>query len=194
MMMMMMSAECAVDSNRKQNIDYAVKDDEKCFGAERSVGSLFAENNGRMKRDNSPGTCQQNNAVDMSNEAVDNPRINMDKKSDTNNHTMQSDANGKRQKTVCYDFKKGICRRRFCRVSTTSKSIWFVQDVMPMIENFHFSVPSCNECRSGDFLPRLSKQWVLSNKLQVCSLNKIEQQKNSTEIFPSIFNFNDWIF
>lgn len=128
MMMMMRSAECAVDSNRKQTIDYAVKDDEICFGTEKSVASLFAENNGRMNRDKSPGTCQKNNAVDMSNEAVDNLRMNMDKKNDTNNHMMQSEANGKRQKTVCYDFKKGICRRRFCRVSATSKSKWFVQD------------------------------------------------------------------
>lgn len=137
-MMMMMSAECAVDSNRKQNIDYAVKDDEKCFGAEKPVGSLFAENNGRIKRDKSPGTCQQNNTVDMSNETVDNLRINMDKKNDTNNHTMQSDTNGKRPKTVCYDFKKGICRRRFCRVSTTNKSIWFVQAVITMVEKLSF--------------------------------------------------------
>lgn len=133
MNMMMMSAERVVESNRKQNIDYTIKDDEKVFGSEKSVGCLFAEN-GRIKRDKSPSTA------DISNEIADNLRMNMDKKND-NNHTMQSDANGKRQKTVCYDFKKGICRRRFCRVSR-KKSIWSVRDVMLIIKNiFFFSIP-----------------------------------------------------
>lgn len=127
--MMMMSAECVVESNRKQNIDYTIKDDEKDFGSEKSVGCLFAEN-GRVKRDKSPSI------VDISNEIADNLRMNMDKKND-NNHTMQSDANGKRQKTVCYDFKKGICRRRFCRVSR-EKSIWSFRDVMLIIQNICF--------------------------------------------------------
>lgn len=97
-MMMIMSSECAVESNRSN-----VKDDEKSFGSEKSG--------------------QNNNTNDMSSETTDNSRNNMDKKNE-NGHTMQSDVNGKRQKAVCYDFKKGICRRRFCRVSTTTINIW----------------------------------------------------------------------
>lgn len=38
----------------------------------------------------------------------------VDKKND-NGHS--DNGNTKRPKTVCYDFKKGFCRRRFCRVS-----------------------------------------------------------------------------
>lgn len=37
----------------------------------------------------------------------------------TENSMQKPDKNSdssKRQKTVCYDFKKGFCRRRFCRV------------------------------------------------------------------------------
>lgn len=123
--MMMLNAECVVETNRKQNIDYTIKDEGKSFDPEKSVANFFAEN-GRVKRDKSPGTCQNNN-TDMLNEIADHLRNNMD-----NNHTMQCDANGKRQKTVCYDFKKGICRRRFCRVSS-NRNIWFHQHMVPNI-------------------------------------------------------------
>lgn len=107
-----MSADCAVELIRKQNIDYTinVKDDERNLSSEKHIGNLFMENM-KNKRDLSPSTCQNN--ADTLNEIADILRINADKKNE-NNHVLQSDS--KRQKTVCYDFKKGICRRRFCRV------------------------------------------------------------------------------
>lgn len=105
-----MHTDCGVELNRMANHDYTINtmDDDKNLGTEKQRGNLFVEN---LKK--SPSTCQNNG--DISNETADNLRINADKKND-NNHSMQSESNGKRQKTVCYDFKKGICRRRFCRV------------------------------------------------------------------------------
>lgn len=35
---------------------------------------------------------------------------------DDHNQTTSSESNKKRQKLICYDFQKGICRRRMCRV------------------------------------------------------------------------------
>lgn len=109
-----MSADSCVELNRKLNNDYTIngKDDEKQLGGEKQMINLFMENF-KDKRDRSPGTCQNNG--DTLNETADNLRTNADKKCD-NNHIAQSEINGKRQKTVCYDYKKGICRRRFCRV------------------------------------------------------------------------------
>lgn len=110
-----MSADIGIEPNRKSNNDYTIntKDDDMGSGAEKQNGNLFVENL-KSKRDKSPGTCQ--NIGDTSNETADNSRISADKKCD-NNHATQSESNGKRQKALCYDFKKGICRRRFCRVS-----------------------------------------------------------------------------
>lgn len=37
---------------------------------------------------------------------------------DDNTHTSNSDSNNKKRgKTICYDFQKGLCRRRNCRVN-----------------------------------------------------------------------------
>lgn len=110
-----MSADCVLELNRKPNFDYTmnIMDDGRNLASERQIGNIYAENL-KIKRDKSPSTCQNN--TDTLNETADISRIISDKKND-NNHTTQSDINGKRQKTVCYDFKKGICRRRYCRVS-----------------------------------------------------------------------------
>lgn len=109
-----MSADSGVELNRKLNNDYTIntKDDDMNSGGEKQNANLFVEIL-KCKRDKSPGTCQ--NTTDTSNETADNSRINADKKCD-NNHITQPESNGKRQKSLCYDFKKGICRRRFCRV------------------------------------------------------------------------------
>lgn len=108
----MMSIENTVELNRKPSIVYTMttKDDEKNSGCEKSQANLS-----RFKRDKSPSTCQ--NKADASNETADNSRLNVSDKKNENNHGISNELNGKRQKTVCYDFKKGICRRRFCRVS-----------------------------------------------------------------------------
>lgn len=100
-----MIAENVFELNRNQNIDYTmpIKDDDKNLLFDKHTANLFAEN-GKNKRDKSPSTCHNN--ADTSNETTDTSRIN-------------ATDNGKRPKTVCYDFKKGICRRRFCRVSET---------------------------------------------------------------------------
>lgn len=37
------------------------------------------------------------------------------KMNENNNHSTNE--TNKRSRTICYDFKKGLCRRRFCRVS-----------------------------------------------------------------------------
>lgn len=118
-----MSVESVVELCRKANFDYAIatNDDEKCLILDKQVVNLFVENL-KNKRDRSPSTCQNN--ADTANETVDCMRIHAEKKPD-NNHTIQLDGNAKRQKTVCYDFKKGICRRRFCRVSKIGAYVLF---------------------------------------------------------------------
>lgn len=94
--------------------------------------NLFVDNS-KNKRDKSPTMkCQSNgNTNDI---ILDNntSRINMENiaanKKIENQHNggsaAQSDANNttsakqrQQNKTICYDFKKGMCRRRFCRVS-----------------------------------------------------------------------------
>lgn len=113
-----MSIENTVELNRKPSIVYkmSTKDDEKNSGCEKLQANLFVDNLSRSKRDKSPSTCQ--NKADTSNETADNSRLNVsDKKNESNHGISSNELNGKRQKTVCYDFKKGICRRRFCRVS-----------------------------------------------------------------------------
>lgn len=124
-----MSAENIVEHNRKSGIDYTIslKDDEKCLQTlDKQSNNLFVENL-KSKRDKSPNTCQNN--IDIGNDSTDIMRINVDKKNESN-HTnsniqldLNSNLNSKRQKTVCYDFKKGVCRRRFCRVSISNASI-----------------------------------------------------------------------
>lgn len=110
-----MSIENSVDLNRKFNSDYTIiMDDEKIAAGEKLQANLFVENF-MSKRDKSPSTCHNN--VDTSNETSDTMRANILDKKLENNHAISVESNGKRQKTVCYDFKKGICRRRFCRVS-----------------------------------------------------------------------------
>lgn len=129
--------DCAVENNRKQNTDYTIAakcDDDKNF-AEKSSATATAANlfvdNTKNKRDKSPTTtCQHNGDTNIANEnTADNSRINTaenncgNKKGENqhNGGATQSEINAatkqRQQKTVCYDFKKGMCRRRFCRVS-----------------------------------------------------------------------------
>lgn len=134
----MMSIENMVDFNRKPNADYTInnKDEEKSAGCEKLSANLFAENLAKSKRDKSPSTCHNN--ADASNELADNHlrSSGLDKKHE-NIHGISAESNGKRQKTVCYDFKKGICRRRFCRVS---ESIAYVLFGDPYLTQFHCSI------------------------------------------------------
>lgn len=110
-----MSTEIMIDHHRKSSLDYtiSIKDDDKNLIVDKQLNNFFVENL-KNKRDRSPNTCQNN--VDTANETADSSRINADKKNESNHMNTQSDSNSKRQKTVCYDFKKGVCRRRFCRV------------------------------------------------------------------------------
>lgn len=133
----MKSTDCAIEIIRKPNTDYTIDDDNKSL-AEKSntaaitaTANLFVDNT-KNKRDKSPTTmCQNNGDITIANEnIVDNSRINTDNnianKKSENQHNggsvaqLEANTGGKRQqKTICYDFKKGMCRRRFCRVSFT---------------------------------------------------------------------------
>lgn len=131
--------DCAVESNRKPNTDYTIvakSDDDKKQTSEKSnttatVANLFVDNT-RNKRDKSPTTiCQHNGDTTIANDNIaDNSRVNstennsVNKKCDNQHNgggsaaqTEMNAATKRHQKTICYDFKKGMCRRRFCRVS-----------------------------------------------------------------------------
>lgn len=133
----MKSTDCAIEINRKLNIDYTISaknDDDKSLseksnGAATATANLFVDNT-KNKRDKSPTTIYQNNGdiTAAQENTVDNSRINTDNnianKKIENHHNgasvAQSEPNTgtkRQQKTICYDFKKGTCRRRFCRVS-----------------------------------------------------------------------------
>lgn len=135
--------DCAVENNRKPNTDYTIaakSDDDKSFAeksnAAASAANLFVDNS-KNKRDKSPTTtCQHNGDIKSVNENIaDNQRINtaeislVNKKCENqhngSNQTTQSEINAttkqRQQKSICYDFKKGMCRRRFCRVSFSVK-------------------------------------------------------------------------
>lgn len=83
-----------------------------------------------------------------------------------NENGYSDNGNLKRPRTVCYDFKKGLCRRRFCRVSSLVV-MTMSSGIFQVIQFVHFSVSACVECGSGDFLPRLSKYRLLPSKLPV---------------------------
>lgn len=112
-----MSADCLVESNRKllNSTDYTLStiNDEKNMVSERIQSALPAENEINI-RDRSLSTCQQQHIDDDTFEML---RVGTDKKNEINHTTTTDNNNSKRQKTICYDFKKGICRRRFCRVN-----------------------------------------------------------------------------
>lgn len=108
-----MSVEGISELNRRQIHDFT-KDEHINMIAENQAHNLFIENF-KFNREKSPSTCHNN--ADTINETVDISRINTDKKNESNHTNQQSDTSSKRQKSLCYDFKKGICRRRFCRVS-----------------------------------------------------------------------------
>lgn len=96
------------DMNRKQNPSENTmlgNDDGKICGSEQ----LYANEHIKDKRDKSPSGLGQINNELMSGEQMD--HFNKQNAERTNENA------GKRSKTICYDFKKGICRRRFCRVS-----------------------------------------------------------------------------
>lgn len=57
----------------------------------------------------------QHSELSMAQRDSDNSKQTGDKKNE-NGHNLNGN-DSKRPKTVCYDFKKGFCRRRFCRVS-----------------------------------------------------------------------------
>lgn len=59
--------------------------------------------------------CQHN--VDALNDANETHKLLASDSRDDNNQTTSNDSNRKRQKMICYDFQKGGCRRRVCRVS-----------------------------------------------------------------------------
>lgn len=46
---------------------------------------------------------------------------------DDNNQSTNNDSNRKRQKMICYDFQKGSCRRRVCRVSCLCVCLYVVE-------------------------------------------------------------------
>lgn len=128
--------DCMVENSRKPNTDYTIavmSDDDKSLSDKSNTpataANLFVEN-AKNKRDKSPTTiCQSNGDNNIVHEnTADNPRINTENNSVNkkceNQHnggnSTQLEANvasKRQQKTICYDFKKGMCRRRFCRVS-----------------------------------------------------------------------------
>lgn len=132
----MKSTDCLVDLNRKSNTDYttAKNDDDKNLSEKSNsitaAANLFVDML-KNKRDQSPTTICQNNVdkIVVNESMADNSRINTDNNTAANkkneNHyngaiVIQSEVNNaskRQQKTICYDFKKGTCRRRFCRVS-----------------------------------------------------------------------------
>lgn len=59
--------------------------------------------------------CQHNN--EGLNDTNDSHKLVTVDSRDDNNQTTNNDSNRKRQKMICYDFQKGSCRRRVCRVS-----------------------------------------------------------------------------
>lgn len=94
--------------------------------------NLLGDNTKNSKRDKSPTTICQNNGDTITN-ANDNTVDTCSKISADNNNANKKGENQpnatiitlsepntgakRQQKTICYDFKKGMCRRRFCRVS-----------------------------------------------------------------------------
>lgn len=129
--------DCVIENNRKPNTDYTIaakNEDDKSLSEKSNTtattANLFVDNT-KNKRDKSPTIiCQNNGDTTIGNEnTVDNSRINTENnsvnKKNENQHNggsiAQPEANivaKRQQKTICYDFKKGMCRRRYCRVSS----------------------------------------------------------------------------
>lgn len=138
----MKSTDGGTENHRKSNADYtmnAKNDDDKNLSeksntagapAASEASNLFVDNS-MKKRDKSPTTnCHSSVDIIITNENnADTSRINTENsianKKNENQHNgasnaAQTDTNiatKRQQKTICYDFKKGMCRRRFCRVS-----------------------------------------------------------------------------
>lgn len=96
-----------VDANRKfDTIDYTISTMND-HGSSEALQSLEHQRN----------KCELSNGhqCDPYGDQTENVKNGLDKKNE-NNHNAAPENNGKRQKTLCYDFKKGFCRRRFCRV------------------------------------------------------------------------------
>lgn len=108
----------SVDANRKINtVDYTIftMDEEKKSSSDKQKLNLSTEINQSNKSDKLLNANQQS---DSFSEHLEIGKSIIDKKSEINQSTT-NDNHTKRQKSLCYDFKKGNCRRRFCRVGTT---------------------------------------------------------------------------
>lgn len=66
------------------------------------------------------GSADKNQHLgDTSNDANEAYKYSAGDSRDDNNHTPNTDNNSKKRgKVICYDFQKGLCRRRNCRVSS----------------------------------------------------------------------------
>lgn len=130
-----MGAESTSDTNRKTNcVDYTTADD--CGKISVTDQHLTAEN--KEKRDKSPsGLAHIHNDVSAA-EQMDNFKQIADKSNECNS--------GKHKKTICYDFKKGICRRRFCRVNFEINECHMLSCVKKNNIFDLFTVSTCDEC------------------------------------------------
>lgn len=144
-----MSEECVNEANGRINginVTVAGNDDDKqvALDGERTYFSVESKN----KVEKLKNVCQHYNEISTSvslaplllssvtthssQKEVENLKSLTDKK---NGIVHNSNENLKRQRTVCYDFKKGICRRRFCRVSDF-RVISFGKQIIVIIDSF----------------------------------------------------------
>lgn len=88
--------------------------------------------------------------------AVNDNQPNDGKADKVDSRNKASDSNGesqnKRPRTICYDFKKGLCRRRFCRVSGIKSNFKMGTTKITSKLYFLLTVSACDEYRSGDIL------------------------------------------
>lgn len=131
------------------------------------IGNVMTanSNNNERPRDKSPNNSlkliEQLKKEYLNNgngSSVDNNNTNNCIDSNNGNNNSAGICNN-RQKTICYDFKKGSCRRRFCRVSKIFLALETAFKI-PTINTFMFFfpvlvhlVPTCYECRPSSFLP-----------------------------------------
>lgn len=119
---------------------------------------------------------------------LDQSRLVADKKNDNghNSNSNGDNGNSKRPKTVCFDFKKGFCRRRFCRVSSMRMDSALQ---INSTNKTYSTVSACDECGPGDFLSWLSKHWLLPSKLSVSLMTAAHEIIVSCR-FRNLFGFS----
>lgn len=83
-----------------------MNDEKNSIGNKKIINSTINKKS-KNKNDKLQKMVQQ---TDSFPESLNNMKMMSSEKNTNENHT-------KRQKSLCYDFKKGHCRRRFCRVS-----------------------------------------------------------------------------